>query len=715
MMTFSPILPWPVTGVCLVLAGTVSFMGYWRLKKIIRRGYLAGLVGLRVLILTALALLLSRPSWKRLIPDPAALKTVVLADCSGSMRVRDSRSREGRFQTVHDVIREVAGNPSVFGQHDERLGFNETVFPLLLPVEPSGRSGIGTALTHVADMDGWETCGSVILVSDGNWTIGESPAKAAMELGRRGLPVSCVLAGAGDAPEDLSVTSAGGTTRVGKGERCSFTFTVKSSFRRNREFDVVFSVSGRDLERRKVTLAAGEAARDIHFEDTVWQLGNHIYSARIDSPEADSVPENDVTFQGVEVTPPEMFAVAYLSGSLGWDFKMIKHVLEASKQFEISAMIQTGAKRFYRYGDLFKAEETEFPASLNELSRFDLVILRYDALPLMGEDIKTLLEDFVDKRGGGLLVIGDGTVPEALADLMPVRDVRLDVPPGAARLTVADERVFPSGAAVSLHTAPGARVPGGFPVAAAESVKFPSRPVLSLNDTRHVLAVQHFGGGRVGWLGFEGSWRWPLEGGDDVNRHVVFWEQLLVWLASGSKPRVHIPLHGKTVRTGDDFLLTAHLLDSDYNPLTQAKASGTLTQADGTVEEIMLSPSPDHPGRFEAPFRLSQAGGCAFTVRAEPEQGEKIAGEAFFIASHGGEEMTNPVSREDVLRDVARLSGGRFFTRNDMASFRKGVPISRRVPEMTVTRHPTESVFYGIILLTCLCGEWYFRRRIGLK
>lgn len=715
MITFSPIFPWPLTAVFLVLAVAVSVLGYWRLNKIIRRGSLAGLGGLRLLSLAGAALLLFHPSLRRLVPDPATLKTLVLADCSGSMRVRDSQSRDERFQTILDVIKEIEENPSVFGQNEEKLGFNETVFPLLLPVESSGRSGIGDALSYVAGVDGWETYASVILISDGNWNVGESPAKAATELGRRGLPVSCVLAGGGDAPEDLSITSENENMIIGKGDTCQFKFKLKSSIRRDRKFDVVFSVGREELDRRQVNMNAGQTSQDLYFEDTVWQLGNHIYSAAIVSSSGDSIPENDVAFQSVEVTPPEVFNVVCLSGSLNWDFKMIKRVLEASKQFDVSAMIQTGAKRFYRYGDLFEDEETRFPHSLKELSRFDLVILRYDALPLMGEEGGKLLEDFVDKRGGGLLVTGDGDMPDMLSTIMPVKAARLDTPPGDIGLKVADEQVFPPGAAVSLHAAPGARLPAGFPVAVAEYLKSSGRPALSISDTRHVLAVQHFGGGRVGWLGFEGSWRWSLKGGDDLNRHVVFWEQLLVWLASGSKPRVQIPLHGKTVRIGDEFLLAANLLDAGYQPVTQANVRGILTQADGTVEEVSLTPSPNHPGRFEVPVRLSRAGECKFSVQVESEETEELTAEAFFVASHGGEEMNNPVSREDVLRDISRVSGGHFFNWNEVASFRKGVPVSARVPEIEVNRHPTESIFYGLILLTSLCGEWYGRRRIGLK
>jgi hypothetical protein len=75
--------------------------------------------------------------------------------------------------------------------------------------------------------------------------------------------------------------------------------------------------------------------------------------------------------------------------------------------------------------------------------------------------------------------------------------------------------------------------------------------------------------------------------------------------------------------------------------------------------------------------------------------------------------METTAFNEALLRDVARITGGRYFAYGEFEAGK--VPLSANIPASTSTRHLASTwvmaaVFAGAAILLCL-----FRRRFGLK
>jgi len=88
--------------------------------------------------------------------------------------------------------------------------------------------------------------------------------------------------------------------------------------------------------------------------------------------------------------------------------------------------------------------------------------------------------------------------------------------------------------------------------------------------------------------------------------------------------------------------------------------------------------------------------------------------EARFLVRPGGAETRNPAYHEKTLRDIARITGGRFWTYRELAQIRR-IPVSVKVPVKTVRQSWCENWVYLGLLLLVLGYDWYFRRRLGLK
>jgi len=94
-------------------------------------------------------------------------------------------------------------------------------------------------------------------------------------------------------------------------------------------------------------------------------------------------------------------------------------------------------------------------------------------------------------------------------------------------------------------------------------------------------------------------------------------------------------------------------------------------------------------------------------------QERELSKEGFFVTSPAGHEMEDTAFNEALLRDVARITGGRYFSYGEFAPNK--VPMSSSIPMATSTRHLASTWMLALAFAcsaTLLCMS---RRRYGLK
>lgn len=709
---------WMVAGAVIALAG-LGFM-HARLRRLIRPRYLWGLTGLRFASFVGIIFLLLNPYRLDTQPDREGFRVAVLVDASGSMDTFDlAEGKSSRFELVTKWLTEEKDSPlaSLRGngyQLDISLFAEETVSftgeSRLLP----GSTAIGSILreTLVGDGLAGAQLGGVLLISDGMTNAGSSPIEAAHEFRQRGIPISTIGVGSLRPPGEVTGEFASSQYQGEKGQPLELQVRVRNSRSVPEKVRVELQHEEQVIATQEVELAAN-SEQLVPFSVTPYQTGGQAYHVKIFRP--DAPPQTDIA--AVEVEEPDTFRILYLAGRPSLELRFLQQALQNSEQISFEAIVQTGEEAFFH---LLRPEqetmiEKNFPDDPLFYNGYDAIILHRSALEHLPND-GIALRDFIQHRGGGLLFTGGTTeLPEEWRRLLPVAETSSLVPPLARDLTVEAAPAFHEVTGGALFNRPPPFLPAQLPAFVAQEWKRGARPILRLSDgTGIVLGAQAYGAGRVGWLGTENTWRWRLRSDHGLDQHQIFWNHALVWLASSGRPRLDVAFQGKRLPLGQDIDAGIDVRGADFRPARQADVQATVQTPSGETRQIQLLPSLRKPGRFETEFRPDEAGEYRIRYQVALPEGEEISYDAFFIASHQDEERENTAYREDLLRDLARLTGGKFLPYSQAKDLRE-LPLAEGVPTEETRHYLAQNWLFLLLLAVPLFSEWYIRRKLGLK
>ena len=149
--------------------------------------WLAAMEGTRVLAVSLVCLALFKPEIVQEIPHTEQPKVVVLRDVSGSMGTRDVRTQEGAVQTRGQWMAMNAA-PASWKPLASKGQLAVEDFGAPPPADSTQEDGtdLDGALTRVLSRT--ENLKAVLVLSDGDWNLGESPLVAATKYNARGIP-----------------------------------------------------------------------------------------------------------------------------------------------------------------------------------------------------------------------------------------------------------------------------------------------------------------------------------------------------------------------------------------------------------------------------------------------------------------------------------------------------------------------------------------------
>lgn len=722
MIAFDTPIPlhWIALGAILAVAvlAWVSF----GLRPMLRPRYLWSLAGLRLCAFTAILLMLLNPYRLEKNPDADGFRVVVLADASGSMDTADiGEESRTRFDLVKAWLKGESDSPvamlrekgyqldlSLFAE--ERAAFTGgEARPL------PGGTAIGSVLQQELAEGGRKRAplGAVLLLSDGQSNIEPSAIEAARHYRARGIPVSTIGIGSRTPPGEISAGFTSPRFQGERGEPMNLQVSVRNTRNDPEKMRLELHNEEGILDTKEVTLPA-HSEDVVEFSVTPFQAGGQAY--RLVAKSSGAPDRIDVA--AVEVSEPDQFRILYLGSKPSPEYRFLQQAVQAAEQIGLEAVIRTGPDSFFHHlteEQAKMAPADAFPQEANFYNGYDAIILDGQALDEMA-DATTALRDFVAHRGGGLLLTGSGAnLPDELAVLAPIVTSKEEVPFFRRDLSVTPAPLFNEIAGGALFNLPAVFLPEEFPAFLATEWKRGARPILHpVNGQDPLMAVQAYGAGRVGWLGTNASWRWRMASSTGAEQHRLFWNNTLVWLASTGKPRLSVPSQGIRVPLAADLDAGIEVMGSDFRPAQEAEVQATVTTPSGEVRQIRLQPSFRQPGRFESDFRPDEAGEYRLRYQVKFPEGEELTQESFFIASHHDREREETAYREDVMRDIARLTGGAFWHYSELGGLRE-IPLTDGIPTRETRRHLAGNPLFLLLLALPLFGEWYIRRKLGLK
>ena len=728
-MSFTaPIPPWALAAAlaALILAAAAA---YFRAGASLAPRRALALAALRAGSLIALLVLLLDPvRLEPLPPDGAAV--AVLVDASRSMGIDDSG--QPRLARARELV-ETRIAPALAGRFDVSVftfGGAVSDRPLAEAAAVERRSDLAGAIAAVRARYRDRRLAATVLLSDGADTGGTTAASG-------GPPVFAVPIGAADPGVDREVValSIDEEAPLESLLDLSVAIAVRGS---GEPFMVRVLENGRLVHSRRVEPASSGPVR-LTVPVAPPRGADAVYAVDVDAHPSERVTTNNR--RAVLVRPASgRRAVLLVEGAPGFEHSFLKRSLTGDPSLEIDAVVRkgqndAGEETFYVQAapERAPALAAGMPLEADDLFRYDAIVLANVEAGLLTDAQLELAEQFVSKRGGGLLVLGarsfetNGLRGTPLEAALPVALSNRGDPAmaGGSRAGTNQLMVTPDGlmhpimrlaadsemsrrrweAVPSLSSTAGlgrAR-PGATVLATAGGAGGLGRPL---------VAVQRYGEGRAMIFGGEAAWRWRMLMPAGDGTYDSFWRQSVRWLA-GASPRgveVHGPLDAIA---GEPAQLSLRVRDASFEPSADASVALTVEGPAGEREAPVPAPAGE-AGLRTAAFTPSHDGVYRVTARATWPGGRVDTATTSVLVGGADVEMSEPWRHDAALARLAEDTGGTLVAESDLDSLPALLQAAAGAPELRETRLWHEPWVF-VLLIGMLSAEWILRRRWGLR
>lgn len=690
-----------------------------------------------------LTFILLRPMLVVATVVPQANFLGVLLDDSRSMRVADAGGR-----ARHAVMTETFGSPDtpVISALAERFTlrffrFSEMPRRLTDSTEltfDGRRTDIGRALEGARrELAGVPLAGLVVVTDGAENGADGSLAQSILQLQSDGVPVYAVGLGAERFARDIALRHVTAPRRVLRGSSVAVDVVVGQSGFGGDPATLILEDADRILATRAFTLPRDGDVTTLRLVFTADRDGPRRLRFRIAPRDGEAVVANN-EIERLVVVEDQRPRVLYFEGEPRFEVKFLRRAVADDDNVRLVVLQRTADEKFYVI-DVDEEDDlsTGFPDTREELFRYDGLILGSIEASFFTHDQLSMIAEFVERRGGGLLALGGrrafaegGYAGTPLADALPVV-LESDASAGKPA-TIAEIRVRPTafglthpvtqlGPTAEESEARWRSLPPLTTVNALAALKPAASTLLEgeadgFDDAVAVLAYQRYGRGKALALPVQDTWLWQMHADiavDDMT-HETLWRQLLRWLVADVPDHVTLTADAGWIDTGRRVTITAEVADSGYLRLNGADVSARVVAPDGSEMTVPMEWSVERDGEYRASFVAEQDG--LYEVRAGAvRRGAALGEDATFVAAGDLDSELRAAELEaSVLRRIADETGGRFYTPATVDDLPEDVSFTESGTTVREQRDLWDMPILLILLLSLVGAEWIYRRSRGL-
>ena len=723
-------------GVCLAAAAVLT---YRRVGGQSTPRSRAILLALRLAIIAVVVLCLFRPVLvvKTAVPQQNVL--AVLLDDSRSMRIADWNEKpRGAFEQEQFGAPD---RPLMKALSDKFLVRTFHFSSTAQRMDAESGLAFGGTQTRLGDaleaarqeLAGLPVAG-MVLVSDGADTSETALAPALLGFKAEKLPVYTVGVGKETLTTDLQVDRVSAPPSVLLGNSLLVDVTLSHTGLSGQTATVDVEDEGRIVGSEKVKLGADGAPATVRLRVTASEPGPRAFRFKASVLPGEVVAENNVRETTIDVRSARE-KILYYEGEPRFEMKFIRRAVADDKNLQLVALQRTADNKYLRL-DIDNADELVggFPKTREELFGYRALVLgSVEAGAFTGDQLRMIAE-FVDKRGGGLLVLGGGRsfaqggwAGTPVADALPVVIERAPGgEPPLMRLKVAPTREGAEHAVTQIAATPAASItrwtelPQVTSVNALSQVKPGATVLLSGTDeqgrSQVVLASQRYGRGKAIAFTLQDSWLWQMHASMSLEdqTHENLWRQLIRWLVDGVPGPVEVRTSSDRVEPGEAVTVEATVADKAYDQVSDAKVMAHITMPDGRVEDVALALSGDRPGHYRGTFVSRAKGRYEVAVGAERAGTDLGTGTSHVLAGASDAEYFNSAMKAQTLRRIAEDTGGRYYDAAQVSGLAEDVRYGGRGVTTSEERDLWNLPIVLVVLLGLAFAEWGYRRSAGL-
>ncbi len=697
------------------------------------------LAGLRTAMFAIVLFCLFRPVLVVRAAVPQQNFLGVLLDDSRSMQIADWNGRP-RGEFVRDQFGS-AESPLIKAL-SERFAvrvfrFSSTANRLGSPGELTF-GGAQTRLAAALDGAREELAGlplaGLVLVSDGADTSDTSLSESLLALKADTVPVFSVGVGREALERDIQVDRASTPRSVLKGTSLLIDLVITHAGYAGETITVDVEDDGRIVGSEKVRLPTDGGPATVRVRATATEAGPRVFRFRVPPAPGEVVTENNVREALIDVRDARE-KILYFEGEPRWEMKFIRRAAADDKNLQLVTLQRTADNKYLRL-DVDNSDELVggFPKTRDELFAYrGLILGSIEAGAFTGDQLR-MIADFVDRRGGGLLALGGprafaegGYAGTPVADTLPlVLNSAVKAPGSLVRLKVAPTRAGQAHAVAQLaateaeSAARWPQLPEVTSINAAATVK-PGATVL-LNGTdaggrsHVVLSSQRYGRGKTIAFTPQDSWLWQMHATIAVEdqTHENYWRQVLRWLVDGVPQQVDVITTTDRVEPGEPVTVEATVVDKSFIELNDARVTAHVVSPAATTVDVPLQWTGERAGQYRGTFVSSEAGHYQVDVEAT-RAGAPLGKTAVHVrAAAGDAEYFNAAMHPTRLQRIADETGGRFYTSSEASGLVEDIQYTGRGVTTVEERDLWHMPILLVALIALMCGEWGYRRAVGL-
>ncbi len=700
----------PVFWIVILTAGllTLSVWTYWR-EEGLSNTWRRLLTGLRSVAFLLLLLLLLNPVISLSEQIIAPVRIALLLDNSESVSIEkgDYRGTEHYREVISHLT------PDRTGKYEhlliETFGFDAEFFPVESPevLQMNGtRTNIDHALSETLDM--LQQHEAVILVTDGIVTTGRNPSATASR-----IPVPVFTVGIGDTSRQNDIV----VQRITHNPTASLNsiVTVEASILNDGfpDQDIQVQLIRDDTILDEKTLRSPElqSVQQVQFELLMEEEGLQQYRIHVPKIPGEWTDENNTRWFSIDVRDDQL-RILHLAYEVHPDVGNVRRFLREDKQVLIDSRTWITRDRYVE-GELPDRPDTLDLVILHGFPHIDLDESHAREVADRFSDNSLLITSAAAQDFSRLSSLFSGQLPirfesgyawhdvqfelaanqgsHAILDFEQPEDLRLSPTKGGIRLA----EVSPN-ATVLLHT------------------------VYRGNPTNTpMLAVRTIGNRNITHLNGYNFYRWSLSTREETRE---FWENLLnstvKWTAAQPDEQLlELSPSDPVFQIGEPVIMNGFLRNEAGDPEENAVIDIILeSDDDGDRHYIM---SNEGGGGYQLEIGNLPEGTYSYTGVASRGEREIDSRSGQFIVGGINREFLDTVRDDDLLRFIARTTGGHFFTHEQAASvlsvMDEQIGFEQRTETLSQSlalhRHP----FWFIIVVILLTTEWALRKYWALN
>ena len=368
----------------VVVTGVLCWLAWHRSGYRKQTGWLELL---RFVLVCLVIVTLNQPEWLKTQPPDRRSTLAVLWDASKSMKTRDvidsenaSSEPKSRAEVIQPLMSEEVwkgGSAAVTGNAHDMDNLNVVFEPFSSALDPPEEAtDLNAGLSHV--LDNHTNLRGVVLLSDGDWNVGNSPVEAATRFRMKGIPVFAIGVGSRVPLPDLELVRMDAPTFGVVNKQVRIPFVVRSTLGQDRDVRVTLNMNKKSestsatLEEQITKIVRVPAMRQAqdNIVCTLPATGEYTLSLRIAPDAEELLPENNEISAPISIRE-EQLKVLVIESYPRWEYRYLRNALERDPGVEVTCLLfhpelpKVGGGRSYIQ---------RFP-NTRELSRYDVVFL----------------------------------------------------------------------------------------------------------------------------------------------------------------------------------------------------------------------------------------------------------------------------------------------------------------------------------------------------